>query len=175
LYHFLQQRRQEGDEIILTGDFNEALGDETDGIPKLCSSLNLVDLMFSLHKSRQIPMYAIATPLAARTIVAGGYEPLNHRLASNHCAFFLDFDKAALFGSQSPSLASIHRRDLHAKNPKEVTKYLEAKHALMEAHNIFDCIQRLITDPNLNPALAKSIDTDLYRISIVASKKCQKF
>jgi hypothetical protein len=45
----------------------------------------------------------------------------------------------------------------------------------MEAHNIFDSIQRLITDPNLNPALAESIDTDLYRISIAAGKKCQKF
>jgi hypothetical protein len=184
LHHFLQQRRQEGDEIILTGDFNEALGDETDGIPKLCSSLNLVDLMFSLHKYRQISTYAwgkkrldyaLATLLAARTIVAGGYEPFNYRLASDHHAFFLDFDKEALFGSQSPSLASIHRRDLHAKNPKEVTKYLEAKHDLLEAHNIFDRIQRLITDPHLNTALAVSINTDLYWISIAAGKKCQKF
>jgi hypothetical protein len=141
LHHFLQQRRQEGDEIILTGDFNEALGDETDGIPKLCSSLNLINLMFSLHKSRQIPTYAwgkkrldyaLTTPLAARTIVAGGHEPFYVRLASNHRAFFLDFDEAALFGSQSPSLASIHRRDLYAKNLKEVTKYLEAKHALAD-------------------------------------------
>jgi hypothetical protein len=183
LHHFLQQRRQEGDEIILTSDFNEALGDETDGIPKLCSSLNLVNLMFSLHDSRQVPTYArgkkrldyaLATPLAARTIVAGGYEPFNHRLASDHCAFFLDFDEAALFGSQSPRLASIQRSNLHAKNPKEVTKYLEAKHDLMEAHNIFDCIQRLITNPTLKPALAESINTDLYWISIAASKKCQK-
>jgi hypothetical protein len=128
LHHFLQQRRQVGDEIILTGDFNEALGDETDGIPKLCSSLSLVDLMFSLHNSRQIPTYArgkkrldyaLATPLAARTIVAGGYEPFNHRLASNHRAFFLDFNDAALFDSQSPCLASIQRRDLHAKTRKK--------------------------------------------------------
>jgi hypothetical protein len=184
LHHFLQQRRQEGDKIILTGDFNKALGDENDGIPKLCSSLNLVDLMFSLHDSRQIPTYArgkkrldyaLATPLAARTIVAGGYKPFNHRLASNHHAFFLNFDEAALFGSQYPCLASIQRRDLHAKNPKEVTKYLEAKHNLMEAHNIFDRIQRLINNPTLNPALAESIDTDLYRISIAAGKKSQKF
>jgi hypothetical protein len=184
LHHFLQQRRQEGNEIILTGYFNEALGDETDGIPKLCSSLNLVDLMFSLHKSRQIPTYArgkkrldyaLATPLTARTIVAGRYKPFNHHLASDHRAFFLDFDEAALFGSQSPSLASIQRRDLHAKNPKEVTKYLEAKHDLMEAHIIFDHIQRLMTNPILNPDLAESINTDLYWISIAASKKCQKF
>jgi hypothetical protein len=184
LHHFLQQWRQEGDEIILTGDLNEALGDGTDTIPKLCSSLNLVDLMFSLHDSRQIPTYArgkkrlddaLATLLAARTIVADGYEPFNHRLASNHRAFFLDFDEAALFGSQSPCSASIQRCDLHAKNPKEVTQYLEAKHNLMEANSIFDRIQRLINDPTLNPALPESIDTDLYQISIAAGKKCQKF
>jgi hypothetical protein len=45
----------------------------------------------------------------------------------------------------------------------------------MEAHNIFECIQRLINDPTLNPALAASIDTDLYQISTAAGKKCQKF
>jgi hypothetical protein len=59
--------------------------------------------MFSLHESRQIPMYAwgkkrldyaLATPFAASTTVAGGYEPFNHRLASDHRAFFLDFDEA---------------------------------------------------------------------------------
>jgi hypothetical protein len=65
--------------------------------------------------------YALATPFAATTIVAGGYEPFNHRLASDHCAFFLDFDEAALFGSQSSHLTSIQHCDLRAKNPKEVT------------------------------------------------------
>jgi exonuclease III len=133
LHKFFQQRRQDGDEIILTGDFNEALGDESDGISKLCSDFNLVDLMYSLHGSRTIPTYArgkkrldyaLATPLAASTIIAGGYKPFNHRLPSDHRGFFLDFDEAALFGSQSPSLPSIQRRDLHAKNPKEVTKYI---------------------------------------------------
>jgi hypothetical protein len=72
--------------------------------------------MFSLHDSRKILTYArgkkwldfaLATPLAASTIIAGGYEPFTHRLASDHQAFFLDFDEAALFGSQSPSLPSI--------------------------------------------------------------------
>jgi exonuclease III len=93
LHKFLRQRRQEDDEIILTGDFNEARGDETDGISKLCSDFNLVDLMFSLHKYRTIATnargkkrldFALATPLAASTIVAGGYEPFNHQLASDH-------------------------------------------------------------------------------------------
>jgi hypothetical protein len=119
--------------------------------------------------------YALATPFAASTIVAGGYEPFDHCLASDHCAFFLDFDEAALLGSQSPHLTSIQHRDLHAKNPKEVTKDLEAKHNLMEAHNIFERIQRLINDPTLNPALAESIDTDLYQTSTAAGKKCQQF
>jgi hypothetical protein len=140
--------------------------------------------MFSLHDSRTIPTYApgkkrldyaLATPLAASTIITGGYEPFNHRLASNHRAFFLNFDEVALFGSQSPSLPSIQRRDLHAKSPKEVTKYLKAKYDMMEAHKIFERIQNLLDDPTLHPTLAESINTDRYRISIAAGKKCQKF
>jgi len=77
----------------------------------LCNTFNLVDLMFSLHDSRTIPTYArgrkrldyaLATPMAAHTVIYGGYEPFNHRMASDHRAFFLDFDEAALFGSQAP-------------------------------------------------------------------------
>jgi hypothetical protein len=64
---------------------------------------------------------------------------------------------------------------LHAKNPKEVTKYLEAKYDLMEQRNIFARIQQLRTDPNPNHDLAESIDQDLHRLSIAAAKKCQKF
>jgi hypothetical protein len=92
------------------------LGDESDGISLLCSAFNLVDLMYSLHDSRKNPTYArgkkrldhaLAPPLAASTLISGGYEPFNHRLASDHCSFFLDFDEAALFGSQTRSLPSI--------------------------------------------------------------------
>jgi hypothetical protein len=46
---------------------------------------------------------------------------------------------------------------------------------MMEAHHIFERIQNLLDDPTLHPTLAESIDTDLYRISIAAGKKCQKF
>jgi hypothetical protein len=88
-------------------------------------------------------------------------------LASNHRAFFLDFDEVALFGSQSPSLPSIQRGDLHAKNPKEVTKYLKAKYDMMEDHKIFERIQNLLDDPTLPPTLAESIDTNLYWITSV--------
>jgi hypothetical protein len=86
LHNFLQQRRQDGDKIILTGDFNEALGNESDGIFRLCTTFNLVDLMFTLHDSRTIPTYArsrkrldyaLATPMEAHTVINGGYEPFN--------------------------------------------------------------------------------------------------
>jgi hypothetical protein len=108
-------------------------------------------------------------------VLLGGYEPFNHRLASDHRAFYLDFNEVALFGSQSPALPPIHKCDIHAKNPKEVTKYIESKYTMMEAHNIFAQIRRLMDDPLPNPDLAESIDTDLHRISIAAGKQCQKF
>jgi hypothetical protein len=46
---------------------------------------------------------------------------------------------------------------------------------MMEAHKFFERIQTLWNDPTLNPTLAESINNDLYRISIAAAKKCQKF
>jgi hypothetical protein len=183
-YALTGQRCQDGDELILVGNFNEALGDKPDGISKLCGTLELVDLMHSLHDSRTMATYArgrkridyaLATPRAAATIISGCYEPFNYRLASDHCAFYIDFNEAALFGSQFPSLPPLHKCDIHARNPKEVTKYLEAKYSLMQAHNIFARIRRLRDDSTLNPECAESIDRDLFRISIAAGKTCQKF
>jgi hypothetical protein len=170
--------------MILLGDFNEALGDESDGISKICGELDMVDIMHSLHDSRMVATYArgrkrldyaLVTPRTAQTIISGSYEPFNHRFASDHRAFYLDFDKTALFGSESPSLPPLHKRDLHAKNPKEVTKYLEAKYALMEQRNIFARVRQLCNDPHPNHDLAKSIDRDILRLSIAAGKTCQKF
>jgi hypothetical protein len=45
----------------------------------------------------------------------------------------------------------------------------------LESHNVFASIQRLVEDPVLNIALAESIDTDLFRMSIAAGKRCQRF
>jgi hypothetical protein len=123
--------------------------------------------MHLLHDSRNITTYArshkqldyaLATLCTAQAIRFGGYEPFNHRFASDHGAFFLDFDKASLFGSESPSLLPlVHKRDIHSRNPKEVTKYLEAKYNLMAQHNIFAQVKQLCDDPNPNHDLAKSI------------------
>jgi hypothetical protein len=45
----------------------------------------------------------------------------------------------------------------------------------MESHNVFARVQRLVADPVLNPVQAESIDSDLYRMSITAGKRCQRF
>jgi hypothetical protein len=181
---FLRHQRQDGDKLILLGDFNEALGDKSDGISKICGELDMVDIRHTLHNSRTVATYArgrkrldcaLVTPRTAHTITSGGYEPFNHCFASDHRAFFLDFDEAALFGSESPPLPPMHKRDLHAKNPKEVTKYLEAKYEMMEQRNIFARVRQLRDNPSPNHDLAESIDRDLLRISIAAGKKCQQF
>jgi hypothetical protein len=46
---------------------------------------------------------------------------------------------------------------------------------MMETLKIFERIQNLQNDPYFNPTLAKSINNNLYQISIAAGKKCQKF
>ena len=45
LKNFLQQRRTQGEELILVGDFNEAIGEEVDGVISPVQSLDLVDMM----------------------------------------------------------------------------------------------------------------------------------
>jgi endonuclease/exonuclease/phosphatase family metal-dependent hydrolase len=46
---FLQACKTQNEEILLAGDFNEALGTNVSGMTKLCADLGLVDLMQSHH------------------------------------------------------------------------------------------------------------------------------
>ena len=48
---FLQQCKSAGDEIVLTGDFNEVLGDDPEGLTSIAHQFELFDIMSSRHPS----------------------------------------------------------------------------------------------------------------------------
>ena len=93
---FLQQCTTRGEELIVVGDFKEAIGDKVDGMVSLVQSLGLIDMMGARHnhdlpttytRGRKCLDYGFATPNVCTTaLCASGYESFEPRFPSDHRA-----------------------------------------------------------------------------------------
>ena len=97
-----------GYDILITGDFNEPLGVDPDGISKIAGDFKLLDLMASRHSSAppatyargsQRLDYALASSSVCQALHRAGYEAFNCRIATDHRGYYMDFRSEALFGS----------------------------------------------------------------------------
>ncbi len=102
-------------EILIVGDFNEALGAEIDGMSKIAAELKLIDVMKYRHQESSPATYSrgasrlgygLATKHVADSITRCDYEPFNARFPTDHRAYFFDFATDQLFGSATQQLAS---------------------------------------------------------------------
>ena len=125
LRSFLQQCQSQGEEIILVGDFNETLGEDTDGIATIANSCGLGNIMSARH-SRQPPAtfaggrqcidYGFESFHVIQSIRKCGYEQFSARFPTDHRAYFFDFDTDKLFGTRTPGLATHAKRILKSNN-----------------------------------------------------------
>ena len=98
---YLQACRNRGEELIVVGDFNEAVGEELDGMISVVQDLGLIDMMGARHgyalpttyaRGRRCLDYGFATPSICEALEACGYESFGHRFSSDHRAYFFDFE-----------------------------------------------------------------------------------
>ena len=97
LLQCIQQYQQERFDLLVTGDFNEALGSERDGKSQIVSETSLLDLM-AAHHSEPPPAtyarghkrldYALASPKVLVALQSAGYEAFGNRTASDHRGYF---------------------------------------------------------------------------------------
>ena len=183
LLQCIQQYQQEGYDILITGDFNEVLGSESDGISKIVSETGLLDIMAAHHpepppatyaRGHKRLDYALASPRVLEAIRAAGYEAFGNRIASDHRGYFFDFDTAALFGSETQDLAVRQRRPLSSRNAKQVTAYIRAKHELLSKCEGMRRSMRL-SNPGNRHAFANRLDQDVLVASLQAEKRIPQF
>lgn len=184
LLSFLKQLKAEKHEILLTGDFNEVLGDDENGMCKICSEIGLTDLMAQVHDSTDVATYsrgtkridyALGSERVALAICFCGYEPFQHRLFSDHRAFFLDVDTEMLFGNETQKLPPMAFRDIQSKCPKQVTTYLETLHSQLESRNWFNRMDALESKTIKDHDLAERLDEDFRQFCISSGGKCIRF
>ncbi len=86
----------------------------------------------------------------------------------------MDFNSAALFGSETQSFAARVSRDLSSSNLKHVTAYIRRKHELLVACNAFARAAKLREFGNRH-AFAERLDSDILTASLTAEKDLPKF
>ena len=91
----LREKRNENMEILLLGDINEALTQESHGISAIAEEFNLQNLMTNRHsasppatyaRGRKCLDFALGTNLLSLSLERAGYEAFNERIHSDHRA-----------------------------------------------------------------------------------------
>jgi hypothetical protein len=105
----VKKARKEDKDIILTGDFNELVGDEPRGMATVLAAGDLTDAHEHQHGTMYISTYTrgtrrldyvFVTPRLVKHILRSGYESFHTRIASDHRGYFVDFDLAGFLDRQ---------------------------------------------------------------------------
>jgi hypothetical protein len=142
----VKKARSEDKDIILTGDFNELVGDDPRGMSTVMLAGNLTDVHGHQHGEINITTYTIGvkrldyifvTPRMTEHILRSGYESFHARIASDHGGYFVDFDLAGFLDRQLPSIYSASSRAIRGTHPSNITKYIEYLHEYLEERDIY--------------------------------------
>jgi hypothetical protein len=164
------------------GDFDEAFGEDPDGMMKIAATYGLQDLMTLRHsnappvtfaRGRKRLDYALGSPRVADLLEnAGGHEPFNSCFHSDHRAYFLDFSTARLFGTETKALGQHAPRILHSNNVKQSTRYVKlVKYDLLLQHNALFEQGNQLSNPGNRLQFAERLDKDLVAASLVAEQQ----
>ena len=183
LQEYIQQCRGKGQEILLTGDFNECIGLDPDGMTGLLIKCGLINVMTRKHtlalpttyaRGHRCLDYAFATELVASAVERAGYEPFNSRFPTDHRSYFLDLSISTLFDIQLQPLAKCVPRVLQSTNVNQVTAYIETKYEYLCKHNVFERIKQL-ERPGDRHRFAERLDKDVVEASLAAEKKIKRY
>jgi hypothetical protein len=184
LMEYIKQCQSQGHEILLTGDFNECIGQEPDGMSKVTDECHLINLMTRSHPGKQLPNtyarghrcldYAFGSEAVAAAVQYAGYEPFNSHFPTDHRPYYVDLSISSLFGLQLQPLTRYEPRVLQATNIHQVTTYIEKKYEYMCQHNVFERVRRLSLPGNRH-IYAERLDKDVLEASLAAEQKIPRY
>ena len=140
---------------------------------QICEQFNLVNIFHRLYPEHEnfktyrqgtkVIDFALALPSIADAVTNFVYKPFLYRLKGDHRAFFFDIPESALFGNNSLPPFDTNARGFHSKDVKNATVYLQTVSEYLGDQNIFVCLQRLISLPELDMKEVEDIDRTLTK------------
>ena len=146
LVEVVKTARAADKDIILTGDFNELVGDDPNQMAKVLQAGSLTDVHGHQHGEVDIKTYTqghkrldyvFVTPRMVDHILRSGYEAFHARIPSDHKGYFVDFALAGFLDRQLPSIFSATSRAIRGTHPSNITKYINHLHEYLEENDIF--------------------------------------
>ena len=146
LVRLVRQAREEDKDIILTGDFNELVGDDPSKMARVLEAGCLTDAHGHQHGEVDIKTYTrghkrldyvFVTPRLVKHILRSGYEAFHARIASDHKGYFVDFALAGFLDRQLPSIYSATSRAIRGTHPSNITKYVKYLDEYLNERDIY--------------------------------------
>ena len=152
LVQFVQSCKDQGDLVVVAGDFNETIGDNGGGLTRLCSDLGLQDPTFERHgctnfnshsRGSKCIDYILVDPELMPSITACGYAPFNSHIVSDHRCVYIDVNTSLFFGSATVPLPRCNPRDYSSQNIHQTKPYFEHLDKHLQDHNWYEKIKTL--------------------------------
>jgi exonuclease III len=146
LIEVITKARASDKDIILTGDFNELVGDDPNMTAKVLMAGSLTDVHGHQHGDVDITAYTqgqkrldyvFVSPQLVDHILHSGYEAFHTRIASDHKGYFVDFALAGFLDRQLQSIFLSSSRAIRGTHPSNITKYIKHLHKYLEEKEIY--------------------------------------
>ena len=130
LSRLLQDASNAGTDIILTGDFNDTIGESHNALTLALLEIGLQDAIAIQHgfttniatykRGPRRLDYAFVSRRILRHVSACGYDRFDEVLCSDHRAYYLDLSIPGLFGNALPVLCSPANRTIRGDQPQNI-------------------------------------------------------
>ena len=150
LYSFLSTCINNGEQIIVMGDFNEDV--TSPPISTFFASLHMRNLLSSIQDNHNLdhqPTFSrgnstIDGIFATHGILAtrGGYLH-SHSFDTDHKPIWIDIPLQSVFATTNPPVIPLHRRRLKNEDPRVVNKFNTEYNRLLIKHNLHQAINSL--------------------------------
>ena len=180
LTEVVKKARREGKDIILTGDFNELVGDDSNAMVRVLTAGDLTDAHGHQHGEVDIKTYTrghkrldyvFVTPRMVDHILRSGYEAFHARIASDHRGYYVDFALAGFLDRQLPAIFSATSRAIRGTHPSNITKYVKQLHKYLETNDIFRLVK--MQKHYYERKELEKLDVRITRGMLAAENKCR--
>ena len=176
----LENAKAKRQDIIMTGDFNEVVGDNYNELTKLMLDMELIDVHSYKHGfdcdiatwargSCQLDYFFLSRCLIDH-ILHCGFERFYYHLSKDHCGYFVDLSIVGLFNQRLPILFVPTLRYIKVDHPGNIWKYIKALFSYIEDHKLIEKALQLLYLCYFTPEDAQRID-EMFTTGILAAEK----
>jgi hypothetical protein len=186
---FVTTRMENGDEMVLSLDVNDALEGKADDFSAMVPSTGLVDIIVDSHgevartclRGRRIIDYILVSPGITHAVQNCGELGIHDAMLSDHSGCWVDFDGSKLFNGATEGFSSVLQLPFTMRETVKLEKFTKALEDHLTAKNVesrleilrrIECEDRFADENyiSLYEAIAMDVDSAM-QTGITAAKR----